>query len=68
MDQIPLFFTITLIIPNIQPTSMFHLVSTLCEDRGTPMMVITLNTNSIMTVVPHSTFEVNKTKVSKVEF
>jgi hypothetical protein len=30
-------------------------------------MVIMLNTNSIMTIIPHSIFEVNKTKVSKVE-
>lgn len=62
-----IFFTKSLIIPNIQPTSMFHLMITLCEDGGTPRMVIMLNTNSIMTVVPHSIFEVNKTKVSKIQ-
>jgi hypothetical protein len=38
---------------------MFHLVATLCEDRGTLRIVVMLDKNLIPTIVPHNIFEEN---------
>jgi len=38
--QAPLFFAKTLAILGIQPTTMFRLAATLCENRGAPEVMV----------------------------
>jgi len=47
---------------------MSHLMATLCEGGGTPMMVVTLEDLSILIIIPQNIPKVNQIKVSKVEF
>jgi hypothetical protein len=39
--QTPLFFTITLAMPNFQPAMVFWMATTLCDGVDTPRIVVT---------------------------
>jgi hypothetical protein len=51
--QAPLFFAKTLAISGIQPTTMFCLVATLCENGGTLEVMVRLEDTSVPHVIPH---------------
>jgi hypothetical protein len=63
----PLFFVETLAISGIQPAIVFHLVATLCENGGTSNVMVRSEDTFVPSVIPHPIFEVNCTKMSKVQ-
>ncbi len=65
--QAPLLFIKTLNILGIQPIVVFHLVVTLCENGGTSNVMFRPKNTFVLSIVPHLVFEVNRTKVSKVQ-
>jgi hypothetical protein len=67
MCQTPLFSAKRLTISCIQPTIMFRLAATLCENGGTPKMTIRSKDIFMPPLVPHPISEASCTKVSKVQ-
>jgi hypothetical protein len=55
-----------LAISGIQPTIVFRLVATLCENGGTPKVMVRLEDIFVPSIIPHLVFETNRTKESKV--
>jgi hypothetical protein len=62
-----IFSTETLAISGIQLVLVFHLVATLCENGGTPKMMVRSKDTFVPLVVPHPIFEANRMEVSKVQ-
>jgi hypothetical protein len=50
--QAPLFYVKTLAISNIQPTAMFHLVATLCENGGTLKVMVRWEDTFVPSTIP----------------
>ncbi len=67
MCQAPLFFAEMLASSGIQLAIMFHLVITLCENGGTPKVMVRLEDTFVPLEVPHLVSEANCTEVSKVQ-
>jgi hypothetical protein len=65
--QAPLFVAKTLAILSIQPTVVFCLVVTLCENSGTLDLMVRSKDTFVPLVVPHPVYEANHPKVSKVQ-
>jgi hypothetical protein len=65
--QAPLFFDETLAISSIQLVVMFCLVATLCENGGTPKVMVKLEDTFVPFVIPRPIFEANRMEVSKVQ-
>ncbi len=63
----PLFFAKTLCISSFQPTTMFHLVVTLCENGGTLDVIVRSKDTFVPLAIPHSVSKANCTKVFKVQ-
>jgi hypothetical protein len=59
MCQAPLFFVKILAISSIQPVAVFHLVATLCENGGTPKVMVRSKDTFVPPTVPHLIFEAN---------
>ncbi len=51
--QAPLFFAKTLAILGIQPTTMFRLAATLCENGGTLEVMVRLEDTFVPHAIPH---------------
>jgi hypothetical protein len=51
--QAPLFFAKTLAILGIQPTTMFRLAATLCENGGTLEVMVRLDDTFVPHAIPH---------------
>jgi hypothetical protein len=62
-----LFSTKTLAISGIQPTTVFCLMATLCENGGTLEVMVRSKDTFVPFAVPHPVPEANHTKVSKVQ-
>ncbi len=60
-------FIETLAISGIQPIIMFCLVVTLCENGGTPKVMVRSKDIFVPHVIPYLIYEANCTKVSKVQ-
>jgi hypothetical protein len=56
-----------LAISSVQLIAVFCLAATLCENGGTPNVMVRLEDTFIPPIVPHPIFEANYTKVSKVQ-
>jgi len=67
MCHAPLFSTEPLAISGIQPIIMFCLVVTLCENGGTPKVMVRSKDIFVLHVIPYLVYEANYTKVSKVQ-
>jgi len=67
MFQAPMFSTKTLAISSIQPTTMFHLATTLCENGGALEVMVRLEDIFVAHGIPHLVSQANHTKVSKVQ-
>jgi hypothetical protein len=65
--QAPLFFDETLAISRIQLTTVFCLVATLCENGGTPKVMVMLEDTFLPSIIPRPIFEANRMEVSKVQ-
>jgi hypothetical protein len=63
----PLFSIETLIILGIQPTTMFCLAVTLCDNGATSDMMVRLEDICVLFAIPHLVFKANRMKVSKVQ-
>jgi hypothetical protein len=59
MCQTPLFFANILAISSIQPIVVFHLVATLCENGGTPKVMVRSKDTFVPPTVSHLIFEAN---------
>jgi hypothetical protein len=66
MCQTPLFFVLTLAISSIQPLVVFYLATTLCENGGTPKVMVRSKNIFVPFEVPHPVSEVNRMEVPKV--
>jgi hypothetical protein len=65
--QTPLFFVETLAISGIQPIVVFCLVATLCENGGTPKVMVRLEDTFVPSTIPHPIFETNRIEMPKVQ-
>jgi len=65
--QAPLFSVKTLAISNIQPTTMFRLATTLCENDGASEVMVRLEDTFVPHAIPHPVSQANHTEVSKVQ-
>jgi hypothetical protein len=65
--QTPLFSTKTLAISSIQATTVFPLATTLCENGGTPKVMVRSEDIFVPLAIPHLVSKANCTKVSKVQ-
>jgi len=62
-----LFLAKTLAISGIQPTTMFCLAATLCENGGTLEVMVRLEDTFVPHAIPHAVSQANYTEVSKVQ-
>jgi len=67
MCQAPLFSAKTLAILGIQPTTMFHLATTLCANGGALEVMVRLEDTFVAHATPHPISQANCTEVSKVQ-
>jgi len=67
MGQTPLFSIKTLAFLGIQPSIVFHLVATLCENGGTLEVMVRSKDTFVLHIVPHPIFEANRMEVLKVQ-
>jgi hypothetical protein len=68
MCETPLFSTKIMAISGIQPMVLFHLVATLCENGGTPDVVVRSEDAFRPPIISHPIFEANRTmEVFKVQ-
>ncbi len=65
--QTPLFSTKTLAISSIQATTVFPLATTLCENGGTPKVMVRSEDIFVPLAIPHLVSKANCTEVSKVQ-
>jgi len=65
--QAPLFFAKTLAILGIQPTIMFCLETTSCENGGTLEVMVRFEDTFVAHVIPHPVSQANHMEVSKVQ-
>ncbi len=63
----PLFSAKTLVILGIQLTNAFCLAATLCENGGTPKVMVRFEDTFVFFVIPHPISKANHMKVSKVQ-
>jgi hypothetical protein len=67
MCQTPFLLIKTLDISSIQPIIGFRLAATLCENGGTPYVMVKSKDTFVPTIIPHPISEANCIKVSKVQ-
>ncbi len=67
MCQTPLFFAKTLAISSIQPSIVFYLVATLCENGGTPKVMVRSKSTFVPLEIPHPVSKANRMEVPKVQ-
>jgi hypothetical protein len=65
--QAPLFFVETLAISSTQLVVMFRLVASLCENGGTPEVMVRSEDTFVLLIIHHPISKANRMKVSKVQ-
>jgi hypothetical protein len=65
--EAPLFSIETLAISSIQLVVVFLLVATLCENGGTPKVMVRSEDTFVPSAIPHPIFETNHMELSNVQ-